>query len=433
MTDRLLIQNGTLVQPSSGTLREADVLIKGGVIARIDRGIFDPSAQCIDAAGLLVGPGFINLHVHFRDLEEAHKENLLSGSRAAVKGGFTSVVCMPNTRPPLDTPVMIRSLLERNRAIGLINLYPTAAVTTGLNGLTMTEYGLLKEAGAVALSDDGCCVLDAALLSRAFQYASYFGLPFILHEEDTLLAGEGQVHPGETAFVKGLRGIPLTAEESILARDLVLCLRSGARVHFTHLSTDLSVDLIRWFRGKKARISADVTPHHLLLHEEDVGTLGNLAKVKPPLRRLSDIEALKEGIHDGTIEYLASDHAPHALADKEGDFSRAAFGISNLDVAVPLYVKALVDEGVVDWIQLWRLMSANPAAFLGLRKKGALEEGMDADLTVVDPDTEWEVKVDRFESKGRNCPFDGWPLRGWPVYTVIGGRLMMSKRSLPDQ
>lgn len=431
MGKKILIRRGTLVLPHKRSLVDEDILIEDGVIIRMGKGIQDPQAHIIDASSLLVGPGLINLHVHFREPGEEKKEDLLSGSRAAVKGGFTSVVCMPNTKPPIDTPMVVRFIGYRSQEVGLTNIFPCGAVTVGCEGKSMTDFGLLKKAGIVALSDDGKGIQSARLLYLAFQYSRYFDLPFLLHEEDEEIAGGGHMHQGEAAFLLGYRGIPEVAEDAMIARDLVLALYTGVKVHITHLSTAFGVELLRYFQ-KFIPVSADVTPHHLLLTDQDVAQMGNFAKVKPPLRSKKDVEALKEGIREGVIEILASDHAPHTAEDKEGGFVDAAFGISNLEVAVPLYVKALVEEGVIDWVDLWRKLSYNPARFLNLKERGVLEEGKIADITIVDPDTEWEVAVNQFESKGRNCPFDGWSLRGWPVYTIVGGRVVMRERSIVD-
>jgi len=427
---RILIKRGTLVLVDKGVLADRDLLIEGNRIVRIDRGIQDPQAYVIDASGFLVGPGLVNMHVHFRELEgSAGGDGLLTEIRAALKGGFTTIVVMPNTNPPLDEPLVVRYLGYRCREIGLVNVYPVGAITRGLEGQKMSEIGLLKQAGAVAFSDDGKSVMDSRLLYLALMYSKYFDVPFILHEEDISVSGEGQIHEGAVAFRRGLKGIPRVAEDSLMARDLVMSYYTGAKVHFTHVSTYFAVELLRWFRNK-ALISADVTPHHLLLTEEAVDREGVFAKVKPPLREKRDVEALKEGIRDGVITVLASDHAPHKEKNKDMVFSEAAFGISNLEIAFPLYVKALVDEGVLDWVGLWKRMSLNPMQVLGMPEKGFLAEGAEADVTVVDPETEWEVNIENFESQGRNCPFNGWSLRGWPVYTIVGGKILMRERSI---
>jgi dihydroorotase len=428
--NKVLIKNGTLILPQKDWTIEADVLIDDGVIVQIEPGINDVKAEMINASGYLVGPGFINLHVHFREPGEEKKEDLFSGSRAAVKGGFTSVLCMPNTRPPIDSPLLISYLLSRAREVGLVNVFPTAAISLGLEGRAMTDLGLLVNAGAKALSDDGKCVKDSRLLYLLMTYSRYFHLPIILHEEDIDIAGEGQVNEGSMAVKMGYRSLPKVAEDSIVARDLVLAHSTGAAVHFTHLSTALSVKLIEWFQNQGAKVSADVTPHHLLLDDQSIIQYGSQAKVKPPLRDQTDIDALKEGIQRGVIGILASDHAPHTYEDKEGDFNEAAFGISNLEIAVPLYVKALIDDQSINWLDLWKLLSLNPAQFLGLTKKGKLEIGMDADITIIDPDTHHEVKVEEFISKGKNCPFDGWQLKGWPVATIVNGKIMMRDSKL---
>lgn len=431
MTRRILIKRGTLVLPERKALMDGDILIEGGVIARIGKGIADPQACVIDASGLLVGPGFVNLHVHFRELEGETRETLESGAKAAARGGFTTVLVMPNTFPPLDDPLVLRAFTLKAQTIPYTRILFAGAITRGRLGKEMAEHGLLKEAGAIALSDDGASVESSRLLYLAFQYAQYFDLPFILHEEDQELSRDGHMHEGEVAFLLGYRGIPRVAEDSRMARDILLALSTGARVHFTHLSTEMGVTLLRLFKGK-VPFSADVTPHHLLLTSEEVPKLGNAAKVKPPLRERKDIEALKAGIAEGVIDILASDHAPHLPEDKEGSFPEAAFGISNLEITVPLYVKALVEEGVIDWVELWRKLSYNPARFLQLGDRGVLAEGMVADITILDPQTEWEVDVTQFVSRGKNCPFQGWSLRGWPVYTIVNGRVVTAERSIVD-
>ncbi|HPU08611.1 MAG TPA: dihydroorotase [Candidatus Atribacteria bacterium] len=428
---KILIKKGTVVFPQRGVLQDADILVEDGLVARVGKGIEDTQACPVNASNLLVGPGFINLHVHLREPGRETEENLWSGSRAAARGGFTSVVSMPNTHPPIDNPLLVRYLLFRAKEIGLINIFPAGAITVGLEGKEMAEYGLLKEAGIIALSDDGRGVQDARLLYLAFQYAQYFHLPFILHEEDEGLSRGGEVSEGKVSALLGKRAIPRVAEESLMARDLVLAFRTGARVHFTHLSTALQVELLRWFQ-KKMPVSADVTPHHLLLTEEDVLQWGSEAKVKPPLRSLEDQKALKEGVKEGVISILASDHAPHPPEDKSLSFSEAPFGISNLEIAVPLYVKALIEEGIINWVELWEKLSYNPALFLGLNNKGILEEGKDADITIVDPGTRKKVKVSDFESRGKNCPFENWSLLGWRLYTIVGGRMVMAEGSIVE-
>ncbi|HXL01509.1 MAG TPA: dihydroorotase [Candidatus Atribacteria bacterium] len=428
---KILIKGGTLVFPQKGVFQDADILLENGLITRMGKGIEDAQAFLINASNLLVGPGFINLHVHLREPGRESEENLLTGSRAAARGGFTSVVSMPNTHPPIDNPVLVRYLLLRAKEVGLVNIFPAGAITVGLEGREMAEYGLLKEAGVVALSDDGKGVQDAHLLYLAFQYAQYFHLPFILHEEDETLSRDGEISEGKTSIVLGKRAIPRVAEESLMARDLVLAYRTGARVHFTHLSTSLEVELLRWFQ-KKMPISADVTPHHLLLTEDDVLGLGNEAKVKPPLRSLEDQNVLKEGIKEGLISILASDHAPHPSEDRNRSFSEAPFGISNLEITVPLYAKALIEERVINWVELWEKLSYNPALFLGLVNKGILEEGKDADITIVDPETKKVVEVSNFESRGKNCPFENWSLSGWPLYTIVGGKIVMVEGSVVE-
>jgi len=429
--NKILIKGGTVVFPHQGVLQDVDILVEKGLISRIEKGIEDAKAFPINASNLLVGPGFVNLHVHLREPGREVEENLLTGSRAAAQGGFTSIVSMPNTHPPIDNPLLVRYLLLRAREVGLVNIFPAGAITVGLEGKEMAEYGLLKEAGAVALSDDGRGVQDSHLLYLAFQYAQYFHLPFILHEEDETLSRDGEISEGETSILLGKKAIPRVAEESPMARDLILAYRTGARVHFTHLSTSLEVELLRWFQNKMPT-SADVTPHHLLLTDDDVLQLGTEAKVKPPLRSLEDQKALKEGIREGVIPILASDHAPHPLEEKDRSFSEVPFGISNLEITVPLYAKALIEEGVINWVELWEKLSYNPALFLGLHNKGILEEGKDADITIVDPGTKKTVEVSKFESRGKNCPFENWSLLGWPFYTIVGGKIVMAEGSIVE-
>ena len=421
---KLLVKGGRLVDPSRGVDETADVLVADGRVAELGGKIAARGAEVLDAAGLVVCPGFIDLHVHLREPGREDKETIATGTRAAAAGGFTAVCAMPNTEPVNDTAGITRAILERARAEGAVRVYPIAAITRGSKGEELAEYGDLREAGCVAVSDDGRPVASARMMRRALEYASAFDLPVIDHCEDPTLSQGASMNEGPVATLLGLRGAPAASEAIAVERDVMLAALTGSRVHIAHLSAALSVDAVRRGKARGVRVTAEATPHHLLLTDEAVreSSYDTATKMNPPLRAEADRQAVLEGLRDGTIDCIATDHAPHTVDDKKVEFDQAAFGIVGLETAVSLCLDRLVRPGLLTLEQLVRLFSTNPARVLSL-PGGTLAPGAPADLTLLDLDRRVTVDPARFESKGRNTPFGGWTLRGAPAATIVGGRI----------
>ncbi len=422
----LLVRGGRLVD-GNGVDRVADVAIAGDTIAAIGTGLAGaPGATVLDAAGLLVLPGLCDMHVHLREPGEEDKETVASGVAAAVAGGFTDVACMPNTRPALDDQSRVRFVRERARAAGLARVHVIAAVTQDRAGEQLTEMADLRAAGAVAFSDDGAPVRNAELMRRALEYGKMVGAPIIDHCEDRDLAANGVMNEGRVATELGLRGIPSAAEDVMIARDILLAEMTGAHVHIAHLSTRGGVELVRQAKVRGVRVTAEVTPHHLVLTDEAVRRYDPNTKMNPPLRTAADVLALRAGLRDGTIDAIASDHAPHTDHEKELEFDQAPFGVVGLETAFSLMLTELVDKGVVDLPGLVRAMSLAPRRILGLAG-GVLAAGAPADLALVDPEARWQVDPKRFRSKGQNTPFAGFRLRGEVAATIVGGRQVYAR------
>jgi len=421
-----LVKNGTLVE-ADGLTRE-DLLIKDGMI--IQRGAdLQGDYPLIDAAGLKVLPGLLDMHVHLREPGYEYKETIRTGVRAAVLGGFTAVAAMPNTDPVTDSAAVVERVLAQAAREGLAEVYPLGAVTKGQEGETLSEMADLARAGVRGFSDDGRPVADAALMRHALEYAGMLGLMVISHCEDTQLSAGGAMHEGYWSTVLGLKGIPAAAEEVMVARDICLAELTGSPLHLAHLSTAGSVRLVREAKKRGLKVTAEATPHHFSLTDAAVKGYDTSTKVNPPLRSEEDRLAVVEGLKDGTIDCIASDHAPHAPEEKDREYDYAPFGISGLETALPLTVTKLVLPGIISWERLVQLMSLNPRKILGL-PGGTLKTGQAADLTIVD-DGEYR-KVDRasFASRGKNTPFQGWEITGWPVYTMVKGRLVVAGGSL---
>lgn len=419
---RLLIRNGRAVCPASGLDARRDILIEGGKITALASGIRAPGARVCDASGLAVVPGFIDLHVHLREPGQEHKETIETGARAAARGGFTTICCMPNTDPVNDSPEATRYILSRARTAA-VNVLPIAAVSRGLNGEEMTDMKALADAGAVAFSDDGRPVSDSLLMRRALEETRRLPVFIIDHCEDLALSRGGVMHEGPVSRRLGLRGIPAAAEEIIAARDIALAELTGGRLHLAHVSTRGAVRLLRQAGKRKLRVTSEATPHHLLLTDASCGTRDPRFKVNPPLRSRGDVVALRDAVEDGVIDILATDHAPHAEDEKGAAFEKAPFGINGLETAVPLLLDRLVRVGIIPLKRLVRLLSTNPASLLGLRNKGLLRPGAQADLTLLDLKAVTVIDVRSFVSKSRNSPFHGRRLRGAPVATLVGGRV----------
>jgi len=416
----ILITGGTVVDPASQRQGAFDILIVDGKIARVcGAGEAGEADETIDAGGCWVVPGLIDMHVHLREPGYEYKETVQTGAQAAVAGGFTAVACMANTNPVNDTGAVTKYIIEKSVAADLARVYPIGAVSVGLQGERLAEIGEMREAGIVAVSDDGRPIMDSALMRHALEYSAMFDLAVIAHEEDLALAGEGCMNEGPTSFRLGLKGMPAAAEEAMVARDIALLERTGGRLHIAHVSTAGSVDLVRRAKARGLAVTAEVTPHHFSLTEEAVGDYDTNAKMAPPLRLSSDVQALLEGLRDGTIDVIATDHAPHHHDEKDVEFDCAAKGIVGLETALPLCL-ALVREQGLAIETLIRAMSPNPARVLGVAG-GNLAEGAPADVTVIDPHATWEVEPERFQSKSRNTPFAGWQMTGQARATIVGG------------
>src|SRR3954471_533043 len=418
----LLIQHGTILDPTSKTERKADLLIRDGKIAAIGANL-GPADKTIDAAGCYVTPGLIDVHVHFREPGDEEEETIASGSAAAVAGGFTTVCCMPNTKPALDNEGLIEFICREAERVGLCHVHPVGAITKSREGKELAEIGSMKSRGAIAFSDDGVGMADPSVMRKALQYMKMFDAVLMQHCEEPTLSG-GSMHAGLMSARLGLGGIPAEAEQLMIARDLLLNRTIGCRYHVQHISTAGSVELIR--RGKRdgQPVTAEAAPHHLLLSDEACRGYDTNFKMNPPLRTKHDVDACIAGIVDGTIDILATDHAPHLAEEKELEFQYAPFGIIGLDCALSLYIKALVDPGHITWSRMIDMMTRKSAEVVKLAdRKGTLRVGADADVTIIDPELEWSIDKEQFASKSRNCPFHGWKVKGRAVATIVGGEV----------
>lgn len=420
---KILLRRGTVIDPANNHSGEKDILIADGRILAMGEDLDIPDALSIDLKGRVVTPGLVDLHVHLRDPGLTEKEDICSGGRSAAAGGFTSIVCMPNTRPPVDNVEVVKYVQAKAAAQAPVKVYVAGAITRRLAGKELTDLEALAEAGVVCFTDDGEAVMNAAIMHEALRRARELNLPVVSHCEDKNLAGSGVIHDGVIARELGLPGIPAAAEDVMVARDLVLAKLTGARIHITHLSTAGSLELVRTARSQGVKVTCDVTPHHLVLTEEAVAEVGADAKMYPPLRTEADVAALREGLGDGTIDAIATDHAPHTSAEKARGCIEAPKGIVGLETALALCLDRLVHTGILSLTKLIRKMTVNPAQIIGL-PQGNLTPGGSADLTVIDLDYQWQVDRERFASKGKNTPFHGWKLRGKPVMTIVGGRIV---------
>jgi dihydroorotase len=419
----LLIQHGRVISPADSLDRELDVFVEDGVIRALSPALSLQADEVVDARGLVLSPGFVDLHVHFREPGGEVSETLETGLAAAVAGGFTAVCPMPNTRPVNDRPESVRWQIERAREIGLARVYPIAAVTLGSHGETLADLPALAAAGAVAFSDDGKPVKTAGLVRVALEVVRGLDAPLVEHCEDKSLSGDGAVNEGPVAERLGMTGIPASSEEVCLARDLVLAAETGAHLHVAHLSTARSVEMVRAARTRGVGVTAEVTPHHFTLTDEAVLRYGTAAKMNPPLRTVRDVEAIVDGLADGAIDAIATDHAPHAPELKAKPLAEAPFGVTGLETAFGLAMTYLVQTGRVSLVDLIRLLSVNPARIIR-RPGGRVRIGDPADLTLLDPDREWTYLVAASRSRSRNSPFDGWTLKGAVAATVVAGRVV---------
>ncbi len=401
--NKILIKGGQIIDPKNKMNFTGDLLIADGFIAGIGKEIVDTEAEVIDAAGKLVVPGLVDIHCHLREPGFEAKEDFESGTKAAAAGGFTSVCCMPNTRPVADSPAIIGYIKEKTEQLGYCRVYPIGAISKGSQGKELAEFGAMLKAGAVAFSDDGRPVETGEMMRLALDYSRIFDVPIIAHEEDCSLVNEGDMHEGYVSTVLGLRGIPAAAEEVMIARDIILARLTGAHLHVAHVSTKGGVELIKNGKAEGLHITAEVTPHHLTLTDAAIGNYDTNAKVNPPLREESDVEALIEALRDGVIDCVATDHAPHTIEDKVREFHYAANGISGFETALPVLWTYLVATGKLSADQLIERMSSAPAALLGL-PVGGLDLGDLGDVTILDPNLKREVRRADFYSKGKTLP-----------------------------
>jgi dihydroorotase len=422
---RLLVKGGRVVDPSQGIDAALDVLLADGAVEKLGSRLAAKGAAVVDADGLVVCPGFIDIHTHLREPGHEDKETIATGTRAAAAGGFTAVCAMPNTDPVNDTAGITRAIVEKARAEGAVRVYPIGAITRGQKGEELAEFGDLQEAGCVAFSDDGKPVTSARIMRRALEYARTFGVVLIDHCEEPTLAEKACMNEGPVATLLGLRGVPAAGEAIMVERDVLLAELTLGKVHIAHLSAAASVDAVRRGKARGVKVTAEATPHHLFLTDEAVRHTGydTSTKMNPPLRSESDRVAVLEGLCDGTIDCIATDHAPHTVDDKNVEYDQAAFGIVGLETAVPLCLDRLVGAGLVDLRQLVALLSTNPARVLGL-PGGTLAPGSPADLTLLDLTKRRTVDPARFASRSRNTPFGGLALRGWPAATIVAGMVV---------
>jgi dihydroorotase len=420
----LLLRGGRIIDPSAGRDEPGEVLLSEGRIVGVGRSLGDPDGvSVLDVSGLVVCPGLIDLHVHLREPGQEHKETIASGARAAAAGGFTAICAMPNTDPPVDDPAAVGYVRAAGLRAAAARVYPCGAVSVGQAGERLTEIGEMIDAGAVAITDDGRPVLTAGLMRLALEYAHTFGIPVASHCEDVTLARGGVMNEGVVSTRLGLTGIPNAAEDVCIARDLLLAELTGARLHIQHVSTRAGVAMIRAARERGIDVTAEATPHHFTLTDEAVEAYRTDAKVNPPLRTAADRAAVIAGVADGTLDVIATDHAPHHYDEKESAFDDAPFGLVGLETALGLAITELVETGVIDLPTLIHRMSTAPARAFNL-PGGSLAADTPADVTVFDPGAQWTVDPARFRSKSRNTPFAGRVLRGHAIYTIVNGRIV---------
>jgi dihydroorotase len=429
---KIIIKGGRIIDPFQGLDSEGDILIEEGRISRVTlnpqkaKGQKTRSAgavdELIDAKGMIVMPGLIDMHTHLRAPGLEYKETIGTGTKAAVRGGFTAVCSMPNTNPVNDNAGITEFILRESEAKGQCTVYPIGAITKGQKGEELAEMGMMRDAGCVAFSDDGRPVMNGSVMRRALEYSKVFDVPIISHSEDLTLSNGGMMNEGLLSTTMGLKGIPSTAEEVMVYRDIALSALTGGRIHIAHVSTKGSVGIIREAKKRGIRVTAETCPHYFSLTEDAVKGYNTNAKVNPPLRTVKDAEAVKEGLKDGTIDVIATDHAPHGMEEKLREFDLAPSGISGLETALPLSLR-LVDEGVLTLSGLVEKLSLNPSGILGI-EGGRLMESSPANIVIVDISKDFTVNAKEFFSKGKNTPFDGWTLKGMPLITIWKGRVL---------
>lgn len=426
---KILIKDGHVVDPKNNRDGIYNIIIEEEKIIEIAEEIDSFTGDIIDASGKYVFPGLVDAHCHLRDPGFEYKEDIETGTKSAAMGGFTSIACMPNTNPVIDNESVIKYIINKAKSEGVVNVYPIGSISKGSKGEELAEIGELKFAGAVAVSDDGKPVRNSSLMKKALQYSSMFDITVISHCEDTDIADEGVMNEGYYSTIMGLKGIPSAAEEVMVARDLILAEYTKTPIHIAHVSTELSVDLIRNAKKRGVNVTAETCPHYFSLTEQACEGFNTFAKVNPPLRTQKDVDAIIEGLKDGTIDIIATDHAPHHIDEKNVEFNLAANGLVGFETALPLAITYLVEPGHLTINQLVEKMSINPSKILGLNK-GSLELGQAADMVIVDMDEEFTVDVSKFKSKSKNSPYNGFKLKGSPFYTIVNGKVVVREKVL---
>jgi len=421
---KLLIKNGRVIDPSQHINEKTDILIENNKICKLGKNIRETGCEAFNAKDMIVSPGFIDMHAHLREPGREDAETIATGTASAAKGGFTSVCCMPNTEPAIDNQSIVKFILEKAKKEGKVNVFPIGAITKARKGAELAEIGDMKNAGIVAVSDDGNWVENSALMRRALEYSEMFNIPVISHCEDRTLSGKGVMNESYISTVLGLEGIPSESEEIAVSRDISLAKMLNTRIHIAHVSSEGTVALIKEAKTCNIKVSCEVIPNHFTLTEEVVNGYDTNTKVNPPLRGNDDIQAIKNGLADGTIDVIATDHAPHTITEKEYEYDNAPFGIVGFETAIGLALTELVHSGFLSLSQLIEKLSCNPAKILGFETKGTLKIGADADITIIDENKEWIVDVNKFLSKSKNSPYHNRKLKGKVVATIVNGKII---------
>lgn len=423
----ILIKNGRLINPSENLDKVMDIFVEDGIIKEKAESIEKQADTVIDAAGCYVMPGLIDLHVHFRDPGLTYKEDIETGSKAAAKGGFTTVCCMPNTKPVVDNVETVKYIIEKGKKVGLTNVLPVGAVTKNMAGIEITDVEELKKAGICAISEDGKSVMNSGVYREAMKNAAKANVPVLAHCEDINLVEGGVINLGDKSSELGVKGISNAVEDVIAMRDIMLAKETGATLHLCHCSTKDSVEMVKRAKEEGIKVTAEVCPHHFSMCSDDITSNDGNFKMNPPLRAREDMEALIKGLQDDIMDVISTDHAPHSAEEKAKDLEHAPFGIVGLETSVALTVTNLVKKGYLTPMQMAAKMSYNPAKVLGI-PKGTLDEGKIADITIIDPDKEYTIDVNTFESKGKNTPFDGYKVSGEVEYTILNGKVVYSNK-----
>lgn len=428
---KILIKGGRVIDPANNIDTVTDIFIDKDIISEVGENpeLEGIEMEVIDASGKVVTPGLVDMHCHLRDPGQEYKEDIETGTRSAAMGGITSVACMPNTKPVIDNEAVVTYIKTKSNEVGYVNVYPIGAISKGLEGKELAEIGEMKFAGAVAISDDGRPVTESGLMRRAMQYADMFDMTVISHCEDISLADGGSMNEGFMSTYLGLKGITRAAEEVMVSRDIIIAEATGTAIHIAHVSTRGSVELVRQAKARGVRVTCETCPHYFTLTENAVDGFNTNAKMNPPLRTEDDVEAIKEGLKDGTIDCIVTDHAPHHADEKNCEFAMAANGIVGFETSLGLGIKYLVKTGILTLGELIEKMAVNPSRILGL-SKGRLSQGSIADVIIFDPDREWTVDVSKFESKGKNSPYDGFKLYGKPEYVIVNGKIVVNQGEL---